>query len=172
MPWIVHGLPCFILLFPRCHIFIRHRRIKLQKKNKTAIFSFPKRTPSSEELESGSFSPRPSLLPQSEKYYYLNIGTLSKVTGTCLQRKRTLTLIYGHVQLSGNDITGGLIVGHDGSAKQYDTLSQFPTIGDHRFTYVDKSTGRSYAWNDTEGEEGYYCIGSDYKRVEFVRSSL
>lgn len=213
------------------YLYLRaYRRSNFRYADITLAPLFP---PSSDELAAGALFPKPSRLPQSEEYYYLNIGTLSKVTGTRLLRKRTLTLIYGHVQLSGNDITGGLIVGHDGSTiinldqniiqgdlyfrkdnelvpvsdlstqidlkadakeveklsadiknidtaikggtggtKQYDTLSQFPTIGDHRFTYVDKSTGRSYAWNDTEGKEGYYCIGSDYKRVEFVRSSI
>lgn len=64
------------------------------------------------------------------------------------------------------------IKGGMGGTRQYETITEFPTIGDTHYTYVDKSSGRAYAWNDEEGKEGYYCIGSDYKRVNLVKSSI
>ncbi len=50
--------------------------------------------------------------------------------------------------------------------EQYDSLSEFPTIGDVFTVYVDKEKNKIYRWNSEDNY--YYCIGSDYEQIKVV----
>ena len=50
--------------------------------------------------------------------------------------------------------------------EQYDSLSEFPTLGDVFTVYVDKEKNKIYRWNNEDNY--YYCIGSDYEQIKIV----
>lgn len=50
--------------------------------------------------------------------------------------------------------------------KQYDTLALFPTIGNEKYIYIDRSTNKSYRWDDTNVK--FYCVGNDYENIEVI----
>lgn len=50
--------------------------------------------------------------------------------------------------------------------KQYDSLAEFPTVGDEKYIYIDRSTNKSYRWDDTNVK--FYCVGTDYENIEVI----
>ena len=49
---------------------------------------------------------------------------------------------------------------------QYQSIYNFPSIGDKHKIYIDKSTNRTYRWDDENLK--YYCIGSDINNIEII----
>ncbi|MEF9983686.1 MAG: hypothetical protein RR806_03110 [Oscillospiraceae bacterium] len=49
---------------------------------------------------------------------------------------------------------------------QYDNIYQFPNLGNKSKLYIDKSSNKSYRWNDTDSK--YYIIGSDYTDIKII----
>ena len=49
---------------------------------------------------------------------------------------------------------------------QYQSIYNFPSIGDKHTIYIDKSTNRTYRWDDDNLK--YYCIGSDFNNIEII----
>ena len=50
--------------------------------------------------------------------------------------------------------------------KQYDSLAQFPIVGNEEYIYIDRSTNKSYRWDDTNVK--FYCVGNDYENIEVI----
>lgn len=50
--------------------------------------------------------------------------------------------------------------------KQYASLSGFPSVGSNNIAYIDKSTNKTYRWDDNDLK--YYCIGSDYGAIQII----
>lgn len=49
---------------------------------------------------------------------------------------------------------------------QYQSIYNFPNIGDENKIYIDSSTNRTYRWDDNLIK--YYCIGSDYNNIDII----
>lgn len=49
---------------------------------------------------------------------------------------------------------------------QYDSILEFPNIGNENTLYIDKSTNKTYRWDDTLVK--YYCTGSDYNNINVI----
>lgn len=50
--------------------------------------------------------------------------------------------------------------------QSYQSIYNFPNIGDENKIYIDTSTNRTYRWDDTSIK--YYCIGSDYNNIDII----
>ena len=49
---------------------------------------------------------------------------------------------------------------------RYQSIHEFPNIGDESKLYISTSTNSLYRWDDTSIK--YYCIGSDYNNIEVI----
>ena len=49
---------------------------------------------------------------------------------------------------------------------RYQSIHEFPIIGDESKLYISTSTNSLYRWDDTSIK--YYCIGSDYNNIEVI----
>ena len=49
---------------------------------------------------------------------------------------------------------------------QYQSIHEFPNIGDENKIYISTSTNSVYRWDDTSIK--YYCIGSDYNNIDVI----
>lgn len=48
----------------------------------------------------------------------------------------------------------------------YDSIYNFPNVGNSNYIYIDKSANKTYRWDDNEIK--YYCIGSDYNEIDMI----
>lgn len=49
---------------------------------------------------------------------------------------------------------------------QYQSIYNFPSIGDKHKIYIDKNTNQTYRWDDENLK--YYCISSDIYNIEII----
>ena len=49
---------------------------------------------------------------------------------------------------------------------QYQSIYEFPNIGNENQIYIDTSTNQIYRWDDNLIK--YYCIGSDYNNIDII----
>ena len=49
---------------------------------------------------------------------------------------------------------------------RYQSIHEFPNIGDESKLYISTSTNSLYRWDDTSIK--YYCMGSDYNNIEVI----
>lgn len=49
---------------------------------------------------------------------------------------------------------------------QYQSIYDFPSVGNKNKIYIDKSTNSIYRWDDEAVK--YYCVGSDYNSIEVI----
>lgn len=49
---------------------------------------------------------------------------------------------------------------------RYQSIHEFPNIGDESKLYISTSTNSLYRWDVTSIK--YYCIGSDYNNIEVI----
>lgn len=49
---------------------------------------------------------------------------------------------------------------------QYQSIYNFPNIGDEHKIYIDISKNQAYRWDDDSIK--YFCIGSDYNDIEVI----
>lgn len=52
------------------------------------------------------------------------------------------------------------------SCETYNSIYEFPNIGDTGVFYVDKSANKTYRW-DADNLK-YFCVGSDYEQVNCI----
>lgn len=52
------------------------------------------------------------------------------------------------------------------SCKTYNSIYEFPNIGDTGVFYVDKSVNKTYRWDSDDLK--YFCVGSDYEQVNCI----
>lgn len=48
---------------------------------------------------------------------------------------------------------------------EYDTIDQFPIVGDPQKLYIVKSENRIYRYDE---QDGYHCVGSDYNEITHI----
>lgn len=53
------------------------------------------------------------------------------------------------------------------SSESYDSIYNFPNIGNKDVFYVDVSENRIYRWDETDAK--YFCIGADWKNISIIK---
>lgn len=80
---------------------------------------------------------------------------LSQKKSNALYFLDTGRLFKGNIEISSKNII-----------QQFSSLYAFPTPGDESIIYLDKSTNKTYRWDDNNTR--YYCIGSDYEDIKII----
>ncbi len=52
------------------------------------------------------------------------------------------------------------------SVTQYASIYNFPNVGKENALYIDKSSNKTYRWDDANVK--YYCVGSDFSNIEVI----
>ena len=52
------------------------------------------------------------------------------------------------------------------SSESYDSIYNFPNIGNKDVFYVDVSENRIYRWDETDVK--YFCVGADWKNISII----
>lgn len=52
------------------------------------------------------------------------------------------------------------------SAQSYNSMYEFPNIGDTGVFYIDVGANKIYRWDPDNLK--YYCVGSDYEQIECI----
>lgn len=50
--------------------------------------------------------------------------------------------------------------------KKYNSIYEFPGVGEEGILYLNTSTNSIYRWDDDNIK--YYCVGSDYNNIEII----
>lgn len=58
----------------------------------------------------------------------------------------------------------------DSGAESYASKSDFPAVGDVNKIYIARDENAVYRFN--EDDLYYYCIGRDYKEIEFINGGV